>query len=228
MLKSLFVAAAALATCASAHFVITYPPDRGDSYNTQFQFPCGGLQSTGNRSFWPTNGGAMAFVPLHDFAFTTINIAIGNSVRETTDINSFNHIMMPTFNQTGGNGTFCLPLVKIPPSLKPLVKAGVNATIQIVQLVASGSALYNCADITFSDTEAARFANPQVWNSVCFNSSNIGANHLTNAEQAINYTELALQELNLKTAAGTTLSVGGLSLGITVAASVALLLSGLW
>ncbi|KAF3909953.1 hypothetical protein ABW20_dc0104709 [Dactylellina cionopaga] len=190
MLRSLFVAAA-LATCASAHFVITYPADRGNSYNTQFQFPCGGLSNTGNRSYWPTNGGAMAFVPLHDFAFTTINIAIGNSVQETTDVNRFNHIMVSTFNQTGGNGTFCLPLVKIPGSLKPLVKAGVNATIQIVQLVASGSALYNCADITFSDTEAQRFGNPQIWNSVCFNSTNMGANHLVSAEASINYTELA-------------------------------------
>ncbi|EWC43672.1 hypothetical protein DRE_01559 [Drechslerella stenobrocha 248] len=227
MLRSLF-AAVVLATCASAHFVITYPPDRGDSYNTQFQFPCGGVAFDGNRSFWPTAGGAISFVPLHDFAFTTINIAIGNNIQESTDLNRFNHIMVPTFNQTGGNGTFCLPTVKIPRSLKPLVKAGVNATIQIVQLVASGSALYNCADITFSDTEAQRFGNPQVWGSTCFNSSNIGANHLTNAEQAINYTELALQELNLKTAGGAHLSVGSLSLVGTLVTSVAVLLAGLW
>ncbi|KAF3921809.1 hypothetical protein AA313_de0204337 [Arthrobotrys entomopaga] len=142
MFRSLFVALT-LAVSACGHFVITYPPDRGNSYNTQFQFPCGGLNFTGNRSAWPTAGGAMALVPLHDFAFTTINIAIGNNIRETTDVNMWNHIMVPTFNQTGGNGTFCLPTVKIPASLKPLVKAGVNATIQIAQLVASGSALYN-------------------------------------------------------------------------------------
>ncbi|KAF3160230.1 hypothetical protein EYR41_002386 [Orbilia oligospora] len=226
MLRSL-VAAVVLAATASAHFVITYPPDRGNSYNTQFQFPCGGLESTGNRSYWPTNGGAMAFVPLHDFAFTTINIAIGDKIQETTDVNRWNHIMVPTFNQTGGNGTFCLPLIKIPPSLKPLVKAGVNATIQIVQLVASGSALYNCADITFSDTEAQRFGNPQIWNSICFNSTNMGANHLANSERQINYTELALQELNLKMAAGSHVSIGATTLLASLAVSMGVLLSGL-
>lgn len=101
------------------------------------------MAQNGNRSFWPTNGGAISIVPLHDFAFTTVNIAIGNTIQETFDVNRFNHIMKPTFNQTGGNGTFCLQKVSIPPSLKPLVKAGVNATIQIVQLVGSGAALYN-------------------------------------------------------------------------------------
>ncbi|EPS39493.1 hypothetical protein H072_6662 [Dactylellina haptotyla CBS 200.50] len=228
MLPSLFLAAAALASTASAHFVITYPADRGNSYNTQFQFPCGGLSNNGNRSAWPTNGGAIAFVPLHDFAFTTINIAIGNSVQETTDVNRYNHIMVATFNQTGGNGTFCLPTVKIPGSLKPLVKAGVNATIQVVQLVASGSALYNCADITFSDTEAQRFGNPQIWNSICFNSTNMGANRLSNAETAVNYTELALQELNLKTAAGAQVSLTSTTLFFSLAASIAVLLSEMW
>jgi len=192
----------ALATCSSAHFVINYPLDRGNSYNTQFEFPCGGLAPNGNRSFWPTNGGAISIVPLHDSALTTINIAIGNTVQETFDVNRYNHVMKATFNQTGGNGTFCLTKLNIPGSLKPLVKAGVNATIQIVQLVTSGAALYNCADITFSDTEANRFANPEVWNEICFNSSNMGANYITNADTQVNYTELALQELSLKEAAG--------------------------
>jgi len=227
MLQSLFLAAA-LATTASAHFVINYPPDRGNSYNTQFQFPCGGMQTTGNRSFWPTAGGAISLAPLHDFSFTTINIAIGEVIQETTDVNRFNHIMVPTFNQTGGNGTFCLPSIKIPKSLKPLVKAGVNATIQIVQLVASGSALYNCADITFSDTEAQRFGNPAVWNTICFNSTGMSANHLANAEKQVNYTELALQELNLKMAAGSHVAITKPVLLASLAASVGMLLAGLW
>jgi len=216
MLRSLFVLA--LATCSSAHFVINYPADRGNSYNTQFQFPCGGLSQNGNRSAWPTNGGAISIVPLHDFAFTTINLAIGNTIQETTDVNRYNHVMKPIFNQTGGNGTFCIPKLNIPASLKPLVKAGVNATIQIVQLVASGSALYNCADITFSDSEANRFANPEIWGEYCFNSSNMGANYITNSDTAINYTELALQELALKEAAAphTTIAIPAMLASVLV------------
>jgi hypothetical protein len=226
MLRSLLLAA--LAASASAHFVINYPPDRGNSYNTQFQFPCGGLAASGNRSFWPTAGGAISLVPLHDFAFTTINIAIGDHIQETTDVNRYNHVMKATFNQTGGNGTFCLPLVKIPQSMKPLVKAGVNATIQIVQLVASGAALYNCADITFSDTEANRFAAPDVWDAYCFNSSNMGANYLTNADRQINYTELALQELQLKQAAGSHVVIAAPVLVASLLVSFSMLMAGLW
>jgi len=205
MFRSLLLLACA--AVSSAHFVINYPADRGNSYNTQFQYPCGGLHSNGNRSSWPTNGGALSIVPLHPFAFTTINIAIGNNIQETTDVNRWNHIMRPTFNQTGGNGTFCVPKLNIPYSLLPLVKAGVNATIQVVQLVASGQALYNCADVTFSDTEANRFAQPDVWNAYCFNSSGMSANYLINSDTLVNYTQLALEELQLKEAAGSHISV---------------------
>jgi hypothetical protein len=226
MLRSLLLAA--LATSASAHFVINYPADRGNSWNTQFQFPCGGMPQTTNRSAWPTNGGAISLVPLHDFAFTTINIAIGEHIQETTDVNRYNHVMKPIFNQTGGNGTFCLPKLNIPPSLKPLVKAGVNATIQVVQLVASGAALYNCADITFSDSEANRFAAPDVWNEYCFNSSHIGANYLTNADTKINYTELALAELQLKQAAGSHITIAAPVLIASMLVSITMLTAGLW
>jgi len=194
--------------CSQAHFIIQYPPDRGNSYNTQFQYPCGGIpQGARNRSAWPTTGGAIAIVPLHPSAITTINLAIGTTIQETTDVNRYNHVMKATFNQTGGNGTFCVPKLKIPASLLPLVKAGVNATIQIVQLVASGSALYNCADIYFDDNEAARFANPEIWDNTCFNSTGMSANYIGNAETFINYTQLAIQELALKEAAGTHVSV---------------------
>jgi len=221
MFRSLLLLACAAVT--SAHFVINYPPDRGNSYNTQFQYPCGGLHSTGNRSAWPVNGGAVSIVPLHPFAFTTINLAIGTTIQETTDVNRWNHIMKATFNQTGGNGTFCVPKLSIPYALLPLVQDGVNATIQIVQLVASGQALYNCADIYFSATEAARFAQPDVWNAYCFNSSGMSANLLANADTLVNYTQLAIQELQLKEAAGSRTSATVTVMLAAVMVSIALL-----
>jgi len=183
-----------------------------------------GLAPNGNRSAWPTAGGAISLTPLHDFAFTTINLAIGNTIQESTDVNRFNHVMKPIFNQTGGNGTFCIPKLNIPKSLKPLVKHGVNATIQIVQLVGSGAALYNCADITFSDSEANRFGKKEVWDQYCFNSTGIGANYLANADKQVNYTELALQELSLKEAAGSHVTIGLPALIASIAVSMFMVL----
>lgn len=51
--------------------------------------------------------------------------------------------MVPLFNQTGANRTFCLPKIKIPKKIVKGVDDGVNATIQVIQLTATGAALYS-------------------------------------------------------------------------------------
>ncbi|CZR69019.1 uncharacterized protein PAC_18920 [Phialocephala subalpina] len=66
-----------------------------------------------------------------------------------------------------GNGTLCLPRVTLPAVISPV--DGQNATLQVVTSGMSGSALYNCADITFSS--AATILN----SSACSNSSNVVA-----------------------------------------------------
>lgn len=76
----------------------------------------------------------------------TVNIALGNSINENQDSNPYNVPMVPLFNQTGANSTFCIPKIKIPKKIASEVRAGVNATIQVVMLTATNAALYGvCA-----------------------------------------------------------------------------------
>ncbi|KAI1985424.1 hypothetical protein LOZ53_005058 [Ophidiomyces ophidiicola] len=145
---------------ASAHFRVDYPYWRGDSFSTQYTRPCGGVNVTNNRTEWPLDGGSIRFSPSHKWAFTYVNLAIGND-----DTMIFNISLVPVFNQTG-NGTFCFPKVKLPSGLS--ISAGTNASIQVIQASELGSSLYNCADITF--TENAR----TLGNYQCQNSTNVG------------------------------------------------------
>ncbi|EEH38585.1 hypothetical protein PAAG_08312 [Paracoccidioides lutzii Pb01] len=127
---------------ASAHFSVKYPTWRGDSFSTQWNRPCGGVNVTNNRTQWPLDGGSVLFSPSHPWAITYVNLGLGSD-----DKVIFNISLVSGFNQTG-NGTFCFPKIQIPPSLN--FAAGTNASLQVIQLSELGSALYNCADITLS------------------------------------------------------------------------------
>lgn len=162
----------------NGHFTVIYPQQRGYSYNTQFHFPCGGIPPSTNRSQWPTTGGALSFIPIHPFALTTINMALGSNIDENILSNPYSVSMVPLFNQTGANSTFCLPKIKIPKKIVKDVENGVNATIQVIQLTATGASLYSCIDITFSDKEADRFGAPDVWDKYCVNGTGMGGYRL--------------------------------------------------
>ncbi|KAF8428760.1 hypothetical protein EV426DRAFT_514679, partial [Tirmania nivea] len=135
------------ASLASAHYSVTYPWWRGDSYKTQWEYPCGGVNqsiSAGNRTLWPLDGGSIVMQPSHPWAQTYVNLGIGNNVT------SLKVPLVLPFNQTG-KGTYCFKHVPIPDSIRSVnVTEGVNATLQVIQLSTSGGALYNCMDITFS------------------------------------------------------------------------------
>ncbi|KAH8144703.1 uncharacterized protein LAJ45_11297 [Morchella importuna] len=159
-----FLLAALSVTAVSAHFSVTYPYWRGNSYKTQWTYPCGGVNqsiSDTNRTLWPLDGGALVFKPSHTSAQTYINIGFGNNVT------SLNETLIGPFNQTG-NGTFCFPHITLPEGLD--ITEGLNASIQVVQLSHNGGALYNCADITFS-AEAVQTLDGDV----CFNSTGVGS-----------------------------------------------------
>lgn len=130
----------ALIPATSAHFAMTYPAWRGDSFKTQYTNPCGGVEMTdethNNRTKWPLDGGAVVFEPSHTWAQTFINIGLGNEgIR-------FTHELVAPFNQTG-NGTLCFPKLEIPEALKANISEGTNATIQVIQLGSRGASLYN-------------------------------------------------------------------------------------
>ncbi|KKZ65887.1 hypothetical protein EMCG_08392 [[Emmonsia] crescens] len=134
---------ALLLQLVSAHFSVKYPFWRGNSYSTQWTRPCGGVNVTTNRTEWPLDGGSFLFSPSHHWAITYVNLGLGSD-----DSVIFNISLVEGFNQTG-NGTFCFPKIRIPEGLG--LTAGSNASIQVIQLTELGSALYNCADITFSE-----------------------------------------------------------------------------
>ncbi|KXX78586.1 hypothetical protein MMYC01_204512 [Madurella mycetomatis] len=179
------------ATLASAHIVITYPGWRGNNlitnetfpYGMQWMYPCGGMEATTNRTYWPTKGGAVAFQPGwfqgHETAMIYINMGFGTEGPEFGPpggppnmsfpmITPF-QILGPTNNPYPG--TVCLPQVPLP--VDKHVKAGDNATIQVVELAVHGAALYSCVDITFVEPGDPRLGEVNEEN--CFNSTEIGA-----------------------------------------------------
>ena len=158
-----------LLTClqlVSAHFSINYPYWRGDSFTapaSQYNRPCkssplntksiyieaplsnqrytspgAGVNqslSNTNRTLWPLTGGSVVLQVSHPWAITYVNLGLGG---DNTTV--FNISLVPNFNQTG-NGTFCLPAIKLPKDL--VVSNGTQASLQVIQIGETGSSLYN-------------------------------------------------------------------------------------
>jgi hypothetical protein len=146
-----------MATVASAHIVISYPGWRGNNlitnesfpFGMQWMYPCGGSRTTTNRTFWPTVGGALAFQPGwfqgHGTALMYVNLGFGTDGPDNGPQNMSNP-MVPVFQIIGPSknpypGTVCLPQVPLPAGAN--VKAGDNATIQIVELAVHGASLFS-------------------------------------------------------------------------------------
>jgi hypothetical protein len=174
------------AAVASAHVVISYPGWRGNNlvtnesfpFGMQWMYPCGGVKPTSNRTYWPTTGGAVAFQPGwfqgHAQAFIYVNLGFGTDGPDGGPPNMSNP-MVPPFQLLGPSknpypGTVCLPQVPLPAGAN--VKAGDNATIQVVELAVHGAALFSCVDITFAEPNDPRIV--EVNESNCFNSQDLG------------------------------------------------------
>ncbi|EGY19664.1 hypothetical protein VD0002_g3967 [Verticillium dahliae] len=181
------LSALVLVAAAAAHIVISYPGWRGNNlitnetfpYGMQWTFPCGGTPLTQNRTYWPTTGGAVAFQPGwfqgHLTATVHINMGFGTGGPDGGPLNMSNTMGVP-FQILGPSknpypGTVCLPQLPMPNNVT--VKAGDNATIQIVEHAMHGAALYSCVDITFAEPGDERIA--EVNSTNCFNSTDIGA-----------------------------------------------------
>ncbi|KAI4152617.1 MAG: hypothetical protein LQ340_002810 [Diploschistes diacapsis] len=181
-----------LSAFTSAHLVITYPGWRGDNlitngtvdetnglavqnglhpYGMQWEYPCGGMTTSTNRTNWPLQGGAVAFQPgwFQGHLLSTLYINMGNGTVPT----NMSEIMVPaiaiqgpTNNPYPGLGV-CFPQVPLPASYQPNI--GDNATIQVIMLAQHGAALYSCVDITFAEPSEVAEVNK----SNCQNSSQI-------------------------------------------------------
>lgn len=152
-------AALPLLGAASAHFQVLHPWWRGDSFKapaSQWNFPCAGVNETqdpANRTQWSSTGGSVKLDVHHAWALTYVNLGLG------TNVSSFNISLVNNFNQTG-NGTFCLKETGKNALAAALTRIGLNATsangrhgtLQIIQIASTGASLFNCADITLSNT----------------------------------------------------------------------------
>ncbi|KAK2073443.1 hypothetical protein P8C59_007728 [Phyllachora maydis] len=180
MLSSTLLAAAS-AMLVSAHTFITFPGTRGDNlitndtfpYGMQWMYPCGGMPTTTNRTFWPMGGGSLAYQPGwfqgHSTALMYVNLGYG------TEPPNMSNPMVPPFQIIGPSktpyaGSVCLTQIPLPAGAA--VQAGDNATIQLVETALHGAALYSCVDITFVEDDDSRL--PQVNETNCQNTSDIG------------------------------------------------------
>lgn len=171
---------------ASSHIVITYPGWRGDNlkdneefpFGMQWEYPCGGISTTKNRTYWSTEGGAVAFQPGwfkgHETAFIYVNLGYGTNGPDDGPKN-MSFPMVPVFQIIGPSngaypGTVCLPQVPLP--VNASVSAGDKATIQIIEIAQHGAALYSCVDIIFADPGDDKINEVNETN--CFNSSHLG------------------------------------------------------
>ncbi|KAK6363598.1 hypothetical protein TWF730_001022 [Orbilia blumenaviensis] len=145
MLVKTLVAAATFATAVQAHYSIEYPTWRADSFEDpydQWMRPCAGANVTRNRTEWPLDGGSLVLGLHHSFDYIFVNLGLGS------EATSFNISLTPNFLNNTGNGTLCIPRLPIPAGVE--IRDGQDASIQVVTVGKSGSALYNCADIRFS------------------------------------------------------------------------------
>lgn len=143
-MKSLILFAAG----AAAHFGLPFPEWRADTLGedetlNQRIYPCANATpGAGPTTDWPLDGGALKLDLHHAWTYVFVNLGLG------TDVSSFNISLTPEFWNSTGNGTLCVPKVPLPADLE--VKDGDLASIQVVTVGDTGSALYNCADIKFS------------------------------------------------------------------------------
>jgi hypothetical protein len=184
---------------AYGHTVIVYPGWRGDNlhangtvdqtqglmpggpdnnlwpYGMQWNYPCGGMPTSTNRTKWSTLGGAVAFQPGwfqgHSSAQIFINMGFGtNPPNMSNPMMNGVEIVGPTNEPYPG--TWCFPHVPLPANRT--VNVGDNATIQVIELAKHGAALYNCADITFAEPGDPEI--PLVTQDNCFNSTYLSYN----------------------------------------------------
>ncbi|CAO2647466.1 Nn.00g083880.m01.CDS01 [Neocucurbitaria sp. VM-36] len=186
MLSTTFLTIGALAAGVNAHFRLLQPIWRGSSFEepaSQWIYPCANVNETtdiANRTLWPPSGGSLVINGTHQHALTAINLALGSNAT------NFNISLVDMFNQTG-IGLFCLKetgRANLEQGFKDAGYSGLNdsrieglqASVQVIQLGSSGSALYNCADIQFNST-AQLLSDDQ-----CQNSTGVGGVAIENVD----------------------------------------------
>ncbi|KEF53547.1 uncharacterized protein A1O9_10522 [Exophiala aquamarina CBS 119918] len=149
MRSTIVILALTTAHLAAAHFELQYPYWRGNSFlppASQYLFPCANVNTTeesnANRTLWPLDGGSLVIDFHHPWTYVSFNLGLGSN------ITTFNISLNPMLLNETGNGTICIPKWTLPADLD--ITDGTEASLQVITIGDSGTALYNCADITFS------------------------------------------------------------------------------
>jgi hypothetical protein len=107
--------------------------------------------SATNRTVWPLTGGSLNLDLHHQWTYYFINLGLG------TEYPTFNITLTQTLLNETGNGTLCIPHIVLPAGL--VISDGQNASIQVVTVGESGSALYNVSMILFVFTSVVPTSN---------------------------------------------------------------------
>ncbi|KAK5104554.1 hypothetical protein LTS08_002444 [Lithohypha guttulata] len=188
-MKADLLATIVLPLAVSAHFGLNYPTWRADSLAetnesiSQWSYPCANVQPMQNTSLqrtpWPLEGGSVSLDLNHHWTYLFVNLGFG------AEVTNFNISLNPNggqlINQTG-NGTFCWNQLRVPSSelLGLTITEGQEASIQVVTVGDSGSALYNCADIVFT-SNATLLAADQCVNSTGVTAQSVELSSASNA-----------------------------------------------
>ncbi|OAA62159.1 hypothetical protein ISF_05168 [Cordyceps fumosorosea ARSEF 2679] len=138
----------AASQAVTAHFGLTQPQWRADTLAagndakySQWTYPCAGVPyGAGNVTEWPLDGGPLELDLHHPWTYVFVNLGLG------ANTTNFNLTLTPDLWNTTGRGTLCVDRLAVPAGIAD----GTRATVQVVTSGASGSALYNCADVRFS------------------------------------------------------------------------------
>jgi hypothetical protein len=94
--------------------------------------------SSTNRTMWPLTGGSLNLDLHHQWTYYFVNLGLG------TDYPTFNITLTEQLLNETGIGTLCVPQIVLPVGVR--ISDGQNASIQVVTVGQSGSALYNVSD----------------------------------------------------------------------------------
>ncbi|KAF5368420.1 hypothetical protein D9758_002371 [Tetrapyrgos nigripes] len=137
------------ASIAAAHFQLQFPGPRGPFVEDDEPKFCDGFDNPAtNRTQFPLSGGFYALNSEHP-TWTVFTLLSNSS--NPTKFSDFEQVT--PFAQLNGEGVFCLPLdFSTSQNASSMgLKAGDNVTIQI-EFVADDGRLFQCADLTLSDS----------------------------------------------------------------------------
>ncbi|KAG5918781.1 hypothetical protein E4U42_006737 [Claviceps africana] len=157
MLSNVLLALASVPV-AVAHFALTFPPQRFDTLSevgeqkySQWDHPCAGVPyKTGNLTDWPSQGGSLQLELHHNWTYVFVNLGLG------ANASNFNISLTPEFWNVTGKGTLCVDKLPLPADVQGQVHDGDLASLQVVTVGETGSALYNCADVRLTRNPDAK------------------------------------------------------------------------